>query len=144
VASPCFEAYHHLLGDCSWGSRRDPDRALALPTGKYSVTVIAHGGAAETLTEGYPEPPVPPGAQMVEHKHMHIGGFPATQGRLNVTPWGGTASEVIYFYLYVPDGSLLYSLLSGPESPDFDQRNREMQEIIASFHIEKVGQAGKQ
>jgi len=89
------------------------------------------------LIKGYPEVTSSSQSRMIEYRHLHVDGFPATFVCAD-EGIGPNRFRRTVLLVYVPDHSMLYVVLGngGVET------DREMQAVIASFHIEKVVAAG--
>jgi hypothetical protein len=70
---------------------------------------------------------------MIAYRHLHVDGFPATfvSSDEGIAPYRFRRTVLLVF---VPNHSMLYVVLGNGEGVV----EREMQEIVASFHVEKV------
>ena len=84
---------------------------------------------------GYPEPLRGGQGQLtiLIHRHLRIDGFPAT-----IVTEAGQYCNGVTLLVYVPDHSMSYEVNGLAATQDAASLDREMQAIIASFHIEKV------
>jgi len=78
---------------------------------------------------GYPElPPYSP-RTVLAHRHTRIDGFPATVIRTDAQT---------FLLVCLPDNTAWYIVTDSGTLSNSAQADREMQSVIASFHIEKV------
>jgi hypothetical protein len=86
------------------------------------------------IRDGYPE--LAGAGRILAHRHLHVDGYPATVVR---SEWNisGTPTFATVMLVYIPERSFLY-VIGGGEPANSALIDREMQAIIASFHIEKV------
>jgi hypothetical protein len=83
------------------------------------------------MQAGYPAMIRPP-LHFTQH-HLRINGFPATI--INASYKSDTATLLL---VYIPDHSVSYRMIGTGTPYNAAETNREMQAIIASFHVEKV------
>lgn len=86
------------------------------------------------IRDGYPEviwgnPPSP----NISQRHLQIDGFPATVVTHTNKYYRGT-----WLIVSVPDCPVAYVVTACDTPADMGKSSREMQAIIASFHVEKV------
>ncbi|MCW3095795.1 MAG: hypothetical protein JWL77_1413 [Chthonomonadaceae bacterium] len=92
------------------------------------------------LREGYPELVQSRRLRMLSHRRLHVDGYPAT---LIEHDYRGTPSlNVTALFVYVPNHATVYAVYGLSEASNADRFDREMQAVIASFHIEKVVPTG--
>jgi hypothetical protein len=89
------------------------------------------------LVNGYPEMRTPPQSRTLEHRHLRIDGYPATLSRWEQAI-GGKNYQTTLLSIYFPESSAMYDMYGISDPQNADQIHREIQQIIASFHIEKV------
>ncbi|MCW3098547.1 MAG: hypothetical protein JWL77_4165 [Chthonomonadaceae bacterium] len=92
------------------------------------------------IQDRYPEAVLSPRARLITRSHLRIDGYPAT---VDVTDVPYYRYKGMFAYIYVPDQRILYAMYFSAPASEFAPLEREMQAIIASFHIEKVT-GGKQ
>lgn len=85
---------------------------------------------------GYPD--LPAGSQEPRvQKHYRIGPYPATLFQLQIAQ-GGASYSLTLFYVYIPEADMVFILSSVTEPAEATALDREMQAIIASYHVEKA------
>lgn len=90
------------------------------------------------IKSGYPEPDFQGRMQVLSERHLRIDACPATVFRCEMVLQMGTTFHVTMLIVYQPDTGNEYTLQGWAERHYSDQIDREMQAIIASFHVEKV------
>ncbi|MCW3055085.1 MAG: hypothetical protein JWN14_4255 [Chthonomonadales bacterium] len=92
------------------------------------------------INGGYPQPVVFDEERPLTRR-LCINGYRATVVTDPLKP--GEAMRKMWLLVYVPHHSILYEVSVSAETSDFAPLDREMQAIVASYHIEKVaGSAG--
>jgi len=89
------------------------------------------------LIQGYPSPDWQGTAPKHTQSHLFIDGCPATVIYLT-TSVTGKPLHCVYLLVYEPTRSFLYCVGGNSASNDSAWFHREMQAIVASFHVEKV------
>jgi hypothetical protein len=88
------------------------------------------------ILHGYPEPVGWGKDRLITHRHLRIGGCPATMVRAYWVQ-GGQRYRETEFYVYVPSRSILYLMHTFSEPAQYERADREMQAIIGTFHVER-------
>ncbi|MCW3100600.1 MAG: hypothetical protein JWL77_6218 [Chthonomonadaceae bacterium] len=83
------------------------------------------------IQAGYPELINQP--RYFTHRHLRIDGFPAT-----VVTTSDKSDSATILLVYIPDHSISYRVTGSGTPYNAAETDREMQAIIASFHVEKV------
>jgi len=97
-------------------------------------------GFRSSIVDGYPEPyygiPVRYVWSPTQHRsirHFLIDGYPATSDECDIAPY-----HLESLLVYVADHRRVYEVTGVSKSANHYQLHRQMQAIIASFHVEKV------
>jgi hypothetical protein len=121
-----------LLSTQRWINRELLDRADPQPP----ALLLSNGLRKFYLRDGYPELKQPGRFLHLTHLHLQVGGYPATL--LKYDALGPPPYHCLFLLVYVNDNSKVYSVFTSAAPSNADMLEREMQAIIASFHIEKV------
>jgi hypothetical protein len=95
---------------------------------------LRSAGVRSSIVDGYPEPFDWFPTQRRSIRHFRIDGYPATSDECDIARF-----HLESLLVYVADHRRVYEVTGVSESANHDQLHREMQAIIDSFHIEKVG-----
>lgn len=89
------------------------------------------------IRDGYPEPVLKPQAHILSHRHFRVDGCPATV--VDAEMLNGESERTMIVCIYVPAPALLYELqFRGAPMSESAPLDRELQAILASFHVEKI------
>ena len=104
------------------------------PPGIYLTTVINGPSTALGRQE-----------QIQSKRHFMIDGCPAVVLQCTEEPLGEPPGHT-HFWVFVPHQSIHFEIDATIDSPDTDDVDKEMQAVIASFHVERtpVPSSGKQ
>ncbi|MCW3097485.1 MAG: hypothetical protein JWL77_3103 [Chthonomonadaceae bacterium] len=112
-------------------------RLLHRPASRPTTIYLSHSALRGfRLTGGYPEPTFVGQARLLTHRHLDVDGYHATMIRMNYPALASLHSEVLF--VYAPDHSTVYTVYGSAAASHEEQLDREMQGVIASFHVEKV------
>ena len=87
--------------------------------------------------KGYPEQLLSAQERLLTRRHLKIDGCAATAFGIEWKISGRTLRGT-FLFIYVSDSAMIYMVGNCVETFQFAEMDREMQAIIASFHIEKV------
>lgn len=85
---------------------------------------------------GFPETNLPPSVHVVTHRNLQLDHCPATLITLEQST--AHSNRGSYLLVYGPDQEFVYIMGSATTPSNADQADREIQAIMASFHVEKV------
>ena len=89
------------------------------------------------IRQGYPEPNLLGFGQVLAERHLQIDGCQATVVRIELA-LGGPPIRGTFLCVSTPGASYTYLIGSVSDIPNSDRADREMQEIVTSFHIDKL------
>jgi hypothetical protein len=126
----------------TWISNHIFHRPLS-PAGALEPTLMmeidsAHGRPdVIQIRQGYPEPNLQGMGQVLAERHLQIDGSRATVVLVELA-LGGPPIRGTFLCVYIPGASHTYLVGSVADLPNSDRSDREMQAIVASFHVDKV------